>query len=359
MSRKVMFRTIVISVLVLAAVYAGFMRQAKSSKAEASSPPPPVAAPASRDTSVVRATGTVQALEWQSIRVPELTGVNGFEIVLTKIIPNGSKVAKGDALAEFDRLTLLDQARDAGVVREDLTFQLEERKAQTRSLSATRGSQIREAQADLERAQLQLRKGPVLSDLERQKNEAKAANAQLRLESLKKSDALRAKAEDASVRILELKLKRQGVVLERLTTNLDRLIVLSPLDGMVAHENTWRQGSMGPPQAGDRMWSGMPIVRVFNPGRMVVQATVDEPDFAVVSKATRARIFLDAYPTESFDATLQSASPVANAGLDSPVRNFMAVFLIQQQSPRLLPDLSASLEVERPPTPGNVPQGKQ
>ena len=349
MSRELGFRTIVVSVLALAAVYAGFARQAKSPTGQASSPPPPASPAPTRDAGVVRATGIIQALEWKSIRVPELTGVNNFEIILTKVIPNGSKVTKGEVLAEFDRLSLLDQARDAKVVLEDLTFQLEERKAQTRSLAATRGSQIREAQADLERAQLQLRKGPVLSDLERQKNEAKAANAQLRLESLKKSDALRAKAEEASVRILELKLKRQGVVLERLRTNLDRLIVQSPLDGMVALENVWRQGSMGPPQAGDRMWSGMPVVRVFNPGRMVVQATVDEPDFAVVSKAAHARIYLDAYPTEAFDATLQAASPVANAGLDSPVRNFMAVFLIRQQSPHLLPDLSASLEVERPP----------
>ena len=40
--------------------------------------------------------------------------------------------------------------------------------------------------------------------------------------------------------------------------------------------------------------------------------------------AKRARIFLDAYPGEAFDATLLSASPVATAGLDSPVRNFLA-----------------------------------
>lgn len=104
---------------------------------------------------------------------------------------------------------------------------------------------------------------------------------------------------------------------------------------------------MGPPQVGDRMWPGMPVVRIFNPTRMVVQATVDEPDFASVSEATHARVFLDAYPGESFDATLASASPVATAGLDSPVRNFVAIFSIKQQSPRLLPDLSAALEIER------------
>ncbi len=314
-----------------------------------------------RDARLIRATGIVQALEWKSVRVPQMTGVGGFDIVLTKLIPNGAKVAKGDVLVEFDRLNLLDQERDAIALLEDLAHQLSERKAQVRSLQATRGSQIRSAQADIERAQLQLRKGEVLSEIERKKNEAKAENAGLRLASLKRSDALLAKAEEASIRINELKLERQRVTLERLRMNLGRLVINAPQDGMVAHENTWRQGSMGPPQVGDRMWPGMPVLRIFNPARMVVQVTVDEPDFASVSEATRARVYLDAYPSESFDALLESASPVATAGLDSPIRNFVAIFRIQQQSPRLLPDLSAALEIE-PPLPqkaGSVETAKR
>ena len=305
------------------------------------------AARAPSAAAVVRATGIVQALEWQSVRVPQMSGVGGFEITLTKLITNGAKVSKGDTLVEFDRLTVLDQERDAKALLEDFAHQLDERNAQVRSQQVTRASQIREAQADLEKAQLQLRKGPVLSNLDRMKNEAKAASSQLRLASLKKSDALRVTAEQASIRILELKRQRQQVTLERLQDNLDRLIVKAPLDGMVSHENVWRQGSMGPPQVGDRMYPGMPVLRVFNPARMVVQATVDEPDFASVSSATRARVFLDAYPGVSFDATLLAASPVATAGMDSPVRNFNAVFRIEQQSAQLLPDLSAALEITK------------
>ena len=278
-----------------------------------------------------------------------MTGVGGgFQMTLTALIPNGSRVKKGDLLAEFDRLSLLDQERDAVAQLDDLKHQVDERKAQVLSLKATRDSQIREAQADLDRARLQLRKGPVLSDIDRMKNEAKAESSQQRLDSLKRSDALHAKAEEASVRILELKLQRQGLTLERLRANLDRLVIKAPHDGMISYENVWKQGNMGPPQVGDSMWPGMPIMRIFNPTRMIVQATIDEPDFALVANATRARVYLDAYPGEAFEAVLESASPIATAGFDSPVRNFTAVFSIEQQSPRLLPDLSAALEIERP-----------
>ncbi|MCC6587954.1 MAG: efflux RND transporter periplasmic adaptor subunit [Bryobacterales bacterium] len=332
----------------------GWVRAAHSARQPE---PSPVAAPPrpgqaqpapEANAKVVRATGLIQAEEWQSIRVPHMTGVGGFEITLTRIAPNGAQVAKGGLLVEFDRLNLLDQEREAVALLDSLTHQLEERKAQVSSLQATRESQISEAQAELDRANLQLRKGPVLGENERLKNEAKAGNAVERLASLKRTDGQRAKAEAASVKILELKSGRQRVTLERLRTNLERLQIKAPQDGMVVHENTWRQGSMGPPQVGDRMWPGMPVMRIFNPARMVVQVTVDEPDFAVVSKAAKAQVHLDAYPEESFSAALQSASPVATAGLDSPVRSFVAIFRLEQQSPRLLPDLSAALQIEGP-----------
>lgn len=345
--------------VLVASVLTGCSREkptAQPSSSAQAAAVPLAKASAERDNHIVRATGLVQALEWQSIRVPQMSGVQGFEMILTGLVPNGSKVAKGQLIVQFDRLNLLDQERDARATLENLTHQLEERKAQVLSLQATRGSQIREAQADLDRAKLQLRKGPVLSNLDRLKNEAKSENAQARLESLKRSDTLRSTAEQASIRILELKVERQSVALERLRTNLERLEIKAPQDGMISYETTWRQGSMGPPQVGDRMYPGMPVMRIFNPNKMVVLATVDEPDFASVATASRAKVYLDAYPGEAFDAQLRTASPIATTGLDTPVRTFTVMYSIDQQSPNLLPDLSAALEIERVPP---APQAQQ
>ncbi len=314
----------------------------------AAAEPRPAPATNSPERGVIRATGLIEALEWQSIRVPQLSGSSG-KITLTRLIPNGKKVSKGDLLVEFDRTSLLDEERDAKALLSDLSHQLEERRAQVKSEAAKRLSLLREAEADLEKAELQLRKGPVLSEIDRLKNEAKADSAKQRVDSLKKSAELRDRSEAASVKVLELKRDRQQVTLERIESNLDRLVIKAPQDGMVALENTWRQGSMGPSQEGDQVWPGLPVLRIFNPSTMIVNTTIDEPDFASVSKATRARVFLDAYPGVVFDATLQSASPVATAGIDSPVRTFTAIFRVEQQSPQLLPDLSAALEIKVAP----------
>jgi hypothetical protein len=80
---------------------------------------------------------------------------------------------------------------------------------------------------------------------------------------------------------------------------------------------------------------------------MIVDVQIGEPDVAILTGAVKAKVYLDAYPEAVFDAVLESSSPVAAAGLDSPLRAFTARFRIAQQDPRLLPDLSASLEITR------------
>lgn len=296
---------------------------------------------------VIRATGTTQALRALSVRVPQISGQSS-RVTLVHLIPNGSKVSQGDILAEFDLTNLEDEERETVAKIEDLAHQVEERIAKVRSDAAKRLSQIEEAQAEQGRAEIQLRRGPILSEIDRLKSEDRAANAKSRLASLHKSHRFHELEEKASIRVLELKKERQQVSLERIRSNKDKLVIKAPQDGMIAIENIWRNGSQGPPQEGDQMYAGQPVLRIFDPLHMVIDAAVNEPDFSVLTTSAVAKVYLDAYPDASFLARLESASPVASAGLDSPVRVFSARFRVEQQDPRLLPDLSASLEIALP-----------
>ena len=205
---------------------------------------------------------------------------------------------------------------------------------------------LKQAEAELDKARIQLKKGPVLADVERVKNEIKAESAKAKVESLKKSHESRMRAEAAALRILELQQERQKVALERSKANADKLIVKAPLGGMVALENIWKGGTMGHPREGDTLWPGQPLMKIFDPVEMVVDAQVGEPDNARMAPGTRARVELDAYPGAMFDAVLETSSPVATTALGSPVKNFRARFRLQGRDPRLLPDLSAAVWIE-------------
>jgi multidrug resistance efflux pump len=73
------------------------------------------------------------------------------------------RVKTGDVLAEFDRTTQLDNARDAQAKFDDLSHQVDQRQAQNRADAAKRASDLQAAEADLAKAELELRKGPLLA----------------------------------------------------------------------------------------------------------------------------------------------------------------------------------------------------
>ena len=294
----------------------------------------------------IRATGTIQAVRAFTVQVPQIIGGTG-RLTLVTLVPNGSKVKQGDVLAEFDRTAQMDAALEAKAKYENLTHQVREKVAQNESNATKRSASIREAEADLAKALIQLKKGPVISAIDRMKAEEKADNARARVESLTKSDKSYRTSEAAALEILKLQMERQKVALERADRNAKVLVLKAPLSGMVALETIWRGGSMGNAQEGDQLGGGQPLLKIFDPTVMEVRTQIGEPDGAVLKEGTTATVYLDAYPDAVFKAHFQSSSPVATAALGSPIRNFGATFRIDGSDPRLLPDLSAAVILRR------------
>jgi HlyD family secretion protein len=321
---------------------AGCSREAAVTHAAAVIPP---SEPVKRQ---VRATGTVEATHVFTVQVPQITqttGQNG-RVTLTRLTANGIQVNRGDMLAEFDHTQQLDAAQDAEAKYDDLGHQVDQKRAEFASNAEERRSDLQQAEADLAKAKLQLRRGPLLSEIDRLKNETKAADAQAQVESLTRSNHFHDVAEAANIRVLELQRDRQKVMLERARNSANRLVIKAPLAGMVALQNVWRGGTMGHAQEGDQLFPGQPLIRIFDPSQMEILSLVGEPDGAVLVPGSHAKVYLDAYPELSFDATFVSASPVAASALGAPIKTFAARFRLAQSDPHLLPDLSAAVIID-------------
>jgi multidrug resistance efflux pump len=180
----------------------------------------------------------VQAVKALTMRVPQIHGEGG-NLTLTKFVPTGTRVKEGDVLAEFDRTKQLDSAREAHAKYEDLRHQVDQRKEQHRADAEKRAAELQQAEADLAKAQLELRKGPILSEIDRLKNQAKLEDAQEHVSSLKRSSHYHDVSETADLKILELQRDRQRLAWERAQSNAERLVLRSPIPGMVSRENSW------------------------------------------------------------------------------------------------------------------------
>jgi HlyD family secretion protein len=108
----------------------------------------------------------------------------------------------------------------------------------------------------------------------------------------------------------------------------------------------WKQGNMGEVQEGDQVRSGVAFMQVVDPSHMDVQVAVNQEDLLNLRIGQGASVHLDAYPDLTFPGKLESLGPMGRTGdFSNKVRTFSAVFSIAGQDPRLMPDLSAAVDV--------------
>jgi multidrug resistance efflux pump len=79
---------------------------------------------------------------------------------------------------------------------------------------------------------------------------------------------------------------------------------------------------------------------------MRVRARVNQADIAFVKPGRPATIQLDAYPELRFDGRVEIVSPLGvTSGLTSTVHTFVTLVSLQGMHARLMPDLTASVDV--------------
>jgi multidrug efflux pump subunit AcrA (membrane-fusion protein) len=86
---------------------------------------------------------------------------------------------------------------------------------------------------------------------------------------------------------------------------------------------------------------------VVDPSQMEVRVELNQVDLLKLHPGQRAKMHLDAYPGTELAATLEDLSPLGHPGqFTETVRIFAARFSIQGTDPKLLPDLSAALDLD-------------
>jgi multidrug efflux pump subunit AcrA (membrane-fusion protein) len=100
-------------------------------------------------------------------------------------------------------------------------------------------------------------------------------------------------------------------------------------------------------QEGEEVRAGVPVVDVVNPEAMRVRAKVNQADVNDLRVGLPVRVGLDAYPDLSFTGRIAQISPLAvRSTLSQKVRTFTALIEVDGSHPNLMPDLTASLDVE-------------
>ena len=337
-------------VLVAVAAWAVFQRSAAPADGPGRTPA------AVESNGAIRLSGAVEATRARTVFVPRLAGQTAPTLVITHLIRAGSHVAAGDPLVEFDPQEQLRAAADKRAELVDLDGQLQKKRSEQTIAQAKDQTALTEAERNVSRAKLGILANDLISKVEAEKNTLALEQANARLEQLRKTFALKRTAETADIRILEIQRARAERALRYAESNSQLMTVTAPFPGLVVLKQVWKGNNMGEVAEGEEVRPGLPILDIVDSTAMQVRAMVNQADVGAIAPGQPAKIRLDAYPDLLFDGRVELVAPLGvQSSMTPKVRTFVALVSIQGANEKLMPDLSASVEVLA--TRGNAARG--
>lgn len=291
--------------------------------------------------------GTVAAVESYTVLAPRLSGQMTGTMVITGIAPNGSRVRKGDILVEFDRQNQMKTVLDRQAEYDNLVQQIRKKQADQEAARAADETELKTAEVDLQSARVEMRKNEVVSRIQAEINKQNLAEAEARLKQVNDTLALKREAAAAELRILEIQRDRAQKAVTYAQNNIEKMTVRSQLDGLVVLTPIYKGTRMVDPQEGDEVRPGGGIMLVVDPSAMQVVARLNQVDVAQVRAGMNTEVRLDAYPDLVFPGIVDRISAIGTSSQYSKrIRYFAAVISIRGSHPKLLPDLTAAVDVE-------------
>jgi HlyD family secretion protein len=298
----------------------------------------------------VRLQGTVEAVQSYTVIAPRLAGQTAMTMVITKLIGNGTRVREGDVLVEFDRQTQMKNVLDRQAEYEDFVQQIKRKQADQSVARARDETDLKSAEVDVQSALVDMRANDLIARTQAEINKQNLEEAQARLKLLKDTLTLKREAEAADLRITEIQRDRARKAMEYAQSNIEKMTIRSPLTGMVVLTPVYRSSRYVDPQEGDEVRPGSMILKVVDPSAMQIRARINQVDLSYLQPGQLAEVRLDAYPDLVFPAIFDRVGAVGIASYSSKqIRYFTAYIRIKGNNPKLLPDLTAAVDVRTQP----------
>lgn len=373
--RRIGLWGVVVVVILLAGGAAYYVKNRPESKTAGGGPlvtVPTIAVSLGNLTATARVTGTVAAQNFASLMAPRImgsrTGMNrggtdanfggavagagggmggDFTLILLHLAKAGIQVKTGDIVAEFDpqfQLQRLDDYKDTVV---QLRNSVKKLVANLAASKEAHDQSVRAAKAAWQQAVLDLQTAPIRSAIDAENYKLMAEQTDAMYKQLDFESALVEESQRAAIRASALNQRQSEIELQRAQTNVERMTIKSPMDGIVVMASIVRNGEFGQIREGDQVNPGQPFITIVDPRSMVLNATVNQVDAERLRLGMKASVRLDAYPGVELPGSL------IGIGAMSKTSSFRASYVgeipvrlkIEKTDPRLIPDLTGSAEI--------------
>jgi HlyD family secretion protein len=296
----------------------------------------------------LRVSGSTTARDFVNITAPRLSGPDAGPLIILALADAGKMVQPGEAVLEFDPQSMKDHLDDTVDGLKDRQNDVAKRKVNNELRMENLRQSLRQAKAAVDKAALDYKTLDVRTDIDRELLRLALEEAEAAYKEMQSEVALTEQSLAADLRNAEIGMKMEELHVQRHERDLTKLVVRSPIAGMVVLQTTFRPGGDQVTLAvGDRLGPGQPVMKIINPEKMMVEGTVNQAEVTRLRIGQEAIIGLDAFPDAVYRGKVYSlgAIGVGSRRENYYIRNIPVQVVIENPDRRVIPDLSAYANV--------------
>ncbi len=298
---------------------------------------------------------TKGALHTEQSRGLSAPPIAGGTLQIVQLAAAGAHVRAGDVVLEFDPS---QQEYNLAQNRSDLEQadqEIVKAKADAAVQTAEDQTALLKAKYAVRKAELEVSKNEILSQIDGQKNVLALDEAKRALTQLEQDIRSHGASNDAALAISQEKHHKARLEMDQAELNIKNMKITSPIDGlMVIHGNRDSTGgffmdgmTLPDYHVGDQVNPGSSIAEVIDSSHLEISAQVGETDRTNLKTGQAVEIKVDALPGESFTGKVRTVGGATAREFwdDNAKHKFDVAIQLDRADPRLRPGFEAQLSI--------------
>lgn len=295
-------------------------------------------------------TGVLNATQSRIVVAPP---VAGGTLRIIQLSPTGSAVKTGDVVVAFDPAQQEYNLAQSRSDLEEAEQEIVKAKADASVQAAEDKTAMIKAKYAVRRAELDVSKNELLSEIDAKKNLLALEEAQRALAQLQQDVQSHASSNQAGLALSEEKRNKAQLAMRQSEENIQNMKVKAAIGGMVvvrgnesAAGGMFYTGMTLPDyQVGDQANPGNTIAEVIDTDKMEIKTKVSEKDRPYLKKDQLVDIEMDAFPGEKVKGKIASVAGATSQGffVDNLQRTFDVTVQLDHADVRLRPGFSAKV----------------
>jgi multidrug efflux pump subunit AcrA (membrane-fusion protein) len=294
----------------------------------------------------IAAKGELQGGNSQMLTAPMM---GGAELILTKLRQPGELIQKDDVVAEFDTTEQVYKLREAEADLAEAGQQLAQATAEAQAKAEEDRFALIKAKSELDLAELEARKNPLLAAIPAKQNELAVIAARTNFEQLQKDLADRRASSEAAIKIQEAARNKAQVQATQAKKNIDSMTLKAASAGYVSVQqntsgNFFFMGMQFPLyQIGDTARPGMAVAQIPDLHNWEITARIGEFDRGHIAEGQQAEVQVVALPGKNYKARIKNLGGTFGPPWD---RRFECKMTLENPSPDLRPGMTVHLVIQ-------------